>query len=56
MSGDAQGTVFVSARPEPDLAVDQFPGDVQMTGMSGGLLNHVQHDPAHGRQFIQRHP
>src|SRR5437899_1828493 len=32
-SGDAQGTVFVSARPEPGLAGDQLPGDVQVTGM-----------------------
>ena len=38
MSGDAQETVFVSARPEPGLAVDQFLGDVQVTGMSRGLL------------------
>jgi hypothetical protein len=49
---DAQGTVLVSARPEPGLAVDQFPGDVQVTGMSRGLLDHVQHDPAHVWRFV----
>src|SRR5690242_4211268 len=31
------------AGPEPGLAVDQLPGDVQVTGMPRGLLDHVQH-------------
>ena len=41
-----------SAPPEPGLAVEEFPGDVQVTGMSRGLLDHVQHDPAHIRRFV----
>ena len=41
-----------SARPEPGLAVEKFPGDVQVTSMSRGLLDHVQHDPAHIRRFV----
>ena len=41
-----------SARPEPGLAVEEFSGDVQVTGMSRGLLDHVQHDPAHIRRFV----
>jgi hypothetical protein len=30
-----------SARAKPGLAVEQFSGDVQVTGMSRGLLDHV---------------
>ena len=40
-----------SAWPEPGLTVDQFPGDVQVTGTPRGLLDHVQHDPANESFF-----
>jgi len=40
------------ARPEPGPAVEQFPGNVQVTGMPRGLLDHVQHDPAHVGRFV----
>jgi hypothetical protein len=35
-----------SAATQPDLAVEEFPRQVEMPSMSGGLLDHVQHDPA----------
>jgi len=41
-----------SARTEPGLAVEEFPGDVQVTGMPRSLLDHVQHDRAHIRRFV----
>ena len=41
-----------SARPEPGLPVEKFPGDVQVTGMPRGLLDHVQHDAAQVRRFV----
>ncbi len=41
-----------SPRPEPGLAVEELPGNVQVTGMSRGLLDHVQHHPAHIRRFV----
>src|SRR5690348_666297 len=40
------GCCAASAATPPDLAVEEFPGKVQMPGMSRGLLDHVQHDPA----------
>src|SRR5262245_19642618 len=40
-------TMFWSARPEPRLPVEQLSGDVQVTGMPRGLLDHVQDNPAH---------
>src|SRR5262249_36543925 len=52
-TGPAEGMASGwSARPEPGLAVEEFPGDVQVTGMSRGLLDHVKHDPAHIRRFL----
>ena len=45
-----------SARPAPGLAVEKFPGDVQVTGMSRGLLDHMQHDPAHIRRLMAAVP
>src|SRR5438477_190972 len=41
-----------SARPEPGLAVEELAGDIQVTGMARGFLDHVQHDPAHIRRFV----
>ena len=43
-----------SARAEAGLAVGQFPGDVEVPGMPGSLLDHVQHDPAHVRRLPVR--
>ena len=41
-----------SARPESSLAVDQLPGDVEVTGMSRRLLDHVQDNPAYVGRFL----
>jgi hypothetical protein len=41
-----RGRLRRSARSESGLTVDQFPGDIEVTGMPGRLLNHVQNDPA----------
>src|ERR1700733_11249076 len=35
-----------SATAEPGLPVEQFTCDLQVAGMRGGLLDHVQDDPA----------
>jgi Arc/MetJ family transcription regulator len=36
----------VSARPEPGASVEQLACDVEVAGVPGRLLDHVQHDPA----------
>jgi sugar/nucleoside kinase (ribokinase family) len=40
------------AEPEISGAVQKFASDFQVTGMCGGLLNYMQYDHAHARNFI----
>lgn len=53
---DALDSVDGSAWTEPGPAVNQLPGDVEMTGMSRGLFDHVQDHPAHVRGFVAAVP
>jgi hypothetical protein len=41
-----------SAATQPDLAVKEFPGKVQMPSMSRRLLDHVQYDPTNVWRFV----
>src|SRR5579863_5077849 len=45
-----------SAATQADLAVEEFPGKVQMPGMPRRLLDHVQHDPANVWRFESLKP
>jgi hypothetical protein len=41
-----------SASAEPGFPVQQFAGDLQVAGVGGGLLDHVQDDPADVRDLL----
>src|ERR1700722_20783721 len=40
-----------SASAEPGFPVEQFAGDLQVAGVRGGLLDHMQDDPADVRDL-----
>ncbi len=40
------------AQTQPRPAVEQFTSDLQMAGVGGRLLDHVEHYPAHRRDLV----